>query len=40
MSAPFSALPVRGRVPVGPVASLFTPDSQVYFKMLVDGEAI
>jgi hypothetical protein len=39
MSRPFGGA-VRGRVPVGPIESLFATDSQVFFKMLVDGEAI
>jgi hypothetical protein len=40
MSRPFGGA-VRGRgVPVGPIESLFASDSQVFFKMLVDGEAI
>jgi hypothetical protein len=40
MSRPFSALPVRGSGIGVPIASLFSPASQVYFKMLVDGETI
>jgi hypothetical protein len=40
MSLPFTGIRERGRGPILSIDSLFTPASQVYFKMLVDGEAI
>jgi hypothetical protein len=40
MSQPFAGIRERGRGPILSIDSLFTPASQVYFKMLVDGEAI
>jgi hypothetical protein len=40
MSQPFSGLRGRGGGPILSLESLFSPASQVYFKMLVDGEAI
>jgi hypothetical protein len=40
MSRPFIGVQERGRGPILSLDSLFSPASQVYFKMLVDGETI
>jgi hypothetical protein len=40
MSQPFAGIRERGRGPILSLDSLFSPATQVYFKMLVDGEAI
>jgi hypothetical protein len=40
MSQPFTGVQERGRGPILSIDSLFSPASQVYFKMLVDGETI
>jgi hypothetical protein len=40
MSQPFTGIRERGRGPILSIDSLFSPQSNVYFKMLVDGEAI
>jgi hypothetical protein len=40
MSLPFAGIRERGRGPLLSLDSLFSPATQVYFKMLVDGEAI
>jgi hypothetical protein len=40
MSTPFTGIRERGRGPILSIDSLFSPQSNVYFKMLVDGEAI
>jgi hypothetical protein len=40
MSQPFTGIRERGRGPILSIDSLFSPETNVYFKMLVDGEAI
>jgi hypothetical protein len=40
MSTPFTGIRERGRGPILSIDSLFSPQTNVYFKMLVDGETI
>ncbi|HEX6713830.1 MAG TPA: hypothetical protein VF066_10605 [Thermoleophilaceae bacterium] len=40
MSQPFVGIRERGRGPILSIDSLFSPVTNVYFKMLVDGEAV
>jgi hypothetical protein len=40
MSLPFTGIREHGRGPILSLDSLFAPTTNVYFKMLVDGEAI
>jgi hypothetical protein len=40
MSQPFTGIRERGRGPILSIDSVFSPASQVYFKMLVDGEQL
>jgi hypothetical protein len=40
MSLPFTGIQERGRGPILSLDSLFAPVTNVYFKMLVDGEAL
>jgi hypothetical protein len=40
MSQPFAGIRERGRGPILSLDSLFTSTTNVYFKMLVDGETI
>jgi hypothetical protein len=40
MSTPFTGIRERGRGPILSIDSLFSPQTNVYFKMLVDGETV